>query len=77
MIIYGKQSINYLIEHYHNKIQILYLSQELDKKDKEKLLKLAKELYKQKKYKKLRKEIEERRKEIEKGEILSHEEIWK
>ncbi len=49
----------------------------LDKKDREKLLKFAKELYKQKKYKKLRKEIEERRQEILEGKVLSHEEIWK
>jgi len=51
--------------------------QHLDKKDKEKLFKFAKELFKQKKYSKLRKEIEERRLEIKKGEILTHEEIWK
>ncbi len=49
----------------------------LDKKDKEKLLKFAKELYKQKKYKKVREEIEKRRKEIEKGEFISHEDFWK
>ena len=49
----------------------------LDKKDKEKLLKVAKELYKQKKYKKVREEIEKRRKEIEKGEFISHEDFWK
>ncbi|MDQ7056620.1 MAG: hypothetical protein Q9M89_09305 [Persephonella sp.] len=49
----------------------------LDKKDREKLIKFAKELYKQKKYKTLRKEIEERRQEVLKGEVLSHEEIWK
>jgi len=49
----------------------------LDKKDREKLLKFAKELYKQKKYKNLRKEIEERRQEILEGKVLSHEEIWK
>ena len=49
----------------------------LDKKDKEKLLKFAKELYNQKKYKKLREEIENRRKEIYKGEVLNHEEVWK
>ncbi len=49
----------------------------LDEKDKEKLLKFAKELYKQKKYKKLREEIESRRKEIRQGNVLTHEEIWK
>ena len=49
----------------------------LDDKDRDKLLKLAKELYKQKKYKKLRQEIEERRQEISEGKVLSHEEVWK
>ncbi len=49
----------------------------LDKKDKEKLLRFAKELYKQEKYKKVREEIEKRRKEIEKGEFISHEDFWK
>ena len=33
-------------------------------------------LLKQKKYQKLREEIEEREKEIERGEIFTHEEIW-
>jgi len=51
--------------------------EKLDKKDREKLLKLAKLLYEQKKYKKLREEVEERRKEIIEGEVLSHEEVWK
>jgi len=56
---------------------IEFYLEKLDKKDREKLLKLAKLLYEQKKYKKLREEVEERRKEIIKGEVLSHEEIWK
>ena len=48
----------------------------LDPEDKEKIIYFAKILLEQEKYQKLRKEIEERKKEIEKGEILTHEEIW-
>ncbi len=48
----------------------------LDPEDKEKIIYFAKILLKKEKYQKLRKEIEERKKEIEKGEILTHEEIW-
>jgi len=48
----------------------------LNPEDKEKIIYFAKILLRQKKYQKLKKEIEERKKEIEKGEILTHEEIW-
>ncbi len=48
----------------------------LDAKDREKIIYFANLLLKQKKYQKLRKEIEERKKEIERGEIFTHEEIW-
>ena len=48
----------------------------LDPKDKEKIIYFAKILLRQEKYQKLKKEIEERKREIEKGEILTHEEIW-
>ena len=49
----------------------------LEAEDKEKIIYFAKLLLKQKKYQKLRKEIEERKKEIERGEVFTHEEIWK
>ena len=52
------------------------LIDKLDKKDKEKVIIFAKELLKQKKYAKLRKELSERRKQIEKGEVLTHKDIW-
>lgn len=48
----------------------------LNPEDKEKIIYFAKILLRQEKYQKLKKEIEERKKEIEKGEILTHEEIW-
>ena len=48
----------------------------LNDEDKKKVLELANILLKQNKYNKLRKEIEARRNEVRKGEVLSHEEIW-
>ncbi|OAG27009.1 hypothetical protein [Thermodesulfatator autotrophicus] len=48
----------------------------LDPEDKEKIIYFAKILLKKEKYQKLKKEIEQRKKEIEKGEVLTHEEIW-
>ncbi|MDQ1328458.1 MAG: hypothetical protein QG641_1743 [Candidatus Poribacteria bacterium] len=48
----------------------------LNNEDKKKILELANILLKQNKYNKLRKEIEARRNEVERGEVLSHEEIW-
>ena len=48
----------------------------LNDDDKKKVLELANILLKQNKYNKLRKEIEARRNEVRKGEVLSHEEIW-
>ena len=48
----------------------------LDAEDREKIMYFANLLLKHKKYQKLRKEIEEREKEIERGEIFTHEEIW-
>jgi len=44
--------------------------------DKKKLSEFAAILLKQDKYTNLRKEIEMRRAQIKKGELLSHEEIW-
>jgi len=54
----------------------LEILSKLDPEDKEKIIYFAKILLRQEKYRKLKKEIEERKKEIEKGEILTHEEIW-
>jgi len=48
----------------------------LSDEDKKKILEMANILLKQDKYNKLRKEIEDRRNEVKKGEVLSHEEIW-
>ena len=48
----------------------------LDKEDIEKVEYFVDLLIKQKKYENLRKEINQRRKEIENGEMLSHDEIW-
>ena len=48
----------------------------LDAEDREKIVYFANLLLKQKKYQKLREEIEERKKEIERGEVFTHEEIW-
>ncbi|MEK7396966.1 MAG: hypothetical protein AAB116_08525 [Candidatus Poribacteria bacterium] len=48
----------------------------LNDEDKKKILELANILLKQNKYSKLRKEIEVRRDEIKRGEVLSHEEVW-
>jgi sialic acid synthase SpsE len=48
----------------------------LNGEDKKKILELANILLKQNKYNKLRKDIEARRDEIKRGEILSHEKVW-
>ena len=48
----------------------------LDQGDREKVIYFAGMLLRQKKYQKLRREIEERRREIERGEVLSHDEVW-
>ena len=48
----------------------------LDDKDKKKVLEFANILIKQNKYRKLREEIDDRRNEVKKGKVLSHEEIW-
>ncbi|MBF0378375.1 MAG: hypothetical protein HQK72_12965 [Desulfamplus sp.] len=48
----------------------------LDDDDKKSLLDFAGILLKKNKYSRLRKEIEFRRSEVVKGEVLSHEEIW-
>jgi hypothetical protein len=48
----------------------------LDKNDMKTLTDLAKKLYESKKYQTLRKEIENRRKQIKNGNSLTHQEIW-
>ncbi len=52
------------------------LLEKLDKSDKEKVNYFLKLLLNQSKYNKIRKEIEERRKEIKQGDVLSHDDIW-
>lgn len=49
----------------------------LDSEDKQKIIYFGRILLRQKKYKKLKKELEERLDEIERREVLSHEEVWK
>ena len=44
MLVYGKQSIYYLIEHHSQKIEKLYLAKELDKKEYSRLMKLGFEI---------------------------------
>jgi predicted transcriptional regulator len=58
------------------KMEGLNILTKLDAEDREKIMYFANLLLKQKKYQKLREEIEEREKEIERGEIFTHEEIW-
>jgi len=48
----------------------------LNEDEKTSVVNFTKELLKSKKYKKLREEIQKRKEEIDKGEILSHKEIW-
>ncbi len=51
--------------------------EKLDENDRDKIEYFAKLLLNQSKYKKIKNEIEKRRKEIEKDEILSHDDFWK
>ncbi|MEE4357306.1 MAG: hypothetical protein V2I97_12640 [Desulfococcaceae bacterium] len=48
----------------------------LDEEDKQILSKFVTTLMQKRKYNCLRKEIESRRAEVEKGEVLSHKELW-
>ncbi len=50
--------------------------EKLDKKDQEAVAYFLRLLLNKTKYRKLKEEIEERRKEIERGDTLSHSEIW-
>ena len=49
---------------------------QLNEKEREILTHIAETLIKSRKLKKLREEIEERRDEIKKGDVLSHDEFW-
>ncbi len=53
------------------------LIDKLEKEDKEKLAYFLDILIQESKYQHLKKEIEDRREEIRKGSVLSHDEIWK
>lgn len=44
MLIYAKQPINYIIKNHPNKIKILYLAKEMDKKEYSKLMKMGFEI---------------------------------
>ncbi len=55
----------------------LKILEKLDKADQEKIKYFIRLLLNKSKYKKLKKEISNRRDEIAKGETLSHDEIWK
>ena len=48
----------------------------LEETDRDILIYFAYTLLKKEKYKKLREEIEKRREEIKRGEVLTHNEIW-
>lgn len=48
----------------------------LEETDRDILIYFAYNLLKKEKYKKLREEIEKRREEIKRGEVLTHNEIW-
>jgi len=50
--------------------------EQLDEGDRYKIKYFIKLLIQQEKYNKLKKEIQSRRKEIEHGEVLTHDEIW-
>ncbi len=50
--------------------------EKLDAEDREKVEYFLELLIEQSKYRKLRAELSERREEIRKGEVLTHEEIW-
>lgn len=50
--------------------------EKLDREDQEKIAYFLKLLLEQSKYQKTRAEVQERREEIERGDTLTHEEIW-
>ena len=54
----------------------LKIIEKLDKADQEKITYFVKLLLNKSKYEKLKEELSMRRDEIDKGEILNHDEIW-
>ncbi len=52
------------------------LIERLDKEDREKVAYFLKLLLEQAKYRRTKAEVSERRAEVERGEILTHAEIW-
>jgi len=63
--------------HIDTDISISLLEKKLSPGDRDLLRRFIKTLLKKEKYAQLRKEIEDRRKEIEKEEYLTHEEFWR
>ncbi len=61
----------------HIDTDISLLEKKLSPGDRDLLRRFIKTLLKKERYAQLRKEIEDRRKEIEKGEYLTHEEFWR
>ncbi|RLD99213.1 MAG: hypothetical protein DRI92_02660 [Aquificota bacterium] len=51
--------------------------EKLDREDREKVAYFVTLLVSQAKYRRLREEIEKRMREVERGEVLEHDEIWK
>ncbi len=58
---------------YATDIQLL---EKLDEQDREKAVYFLKLLLEQEKYRKTKAELRERREEIQRGDVLTHEEIW-
>ena len=54
----------------------LQLFEQLDDEDREKARYFLKLLLEQEKYKKTKAELRERREEVKRGDILTHEEVW-
>ena len=54
----------------------LKIIDKLSKEDRDKVIYFAKILLKQARYRQLKEEIDSRKKEIENGDILTHDEIW-
>ena len=73
MVYYRREIYGEGIMMTENVVEIISL---LDGKDKKKVLDFANILIKRSKYNRLRKEIEHRRDEVKRGEVLLHEEIW-
>jgi len=59
------------------KMEVLEKLDREDREDREKVAYFVTLLVNQAKYRSLKEEIEKRRREVERGEVLEHEEIWK